>query len=364
MRVPAVVGAFPEPFRSGSDGKKLPIRLVCMGPGGPLVRRGRDAAARRRRAQRRALEPRVLARRGAADPRRALARRAQGHRRPPARGGPGGVRRLRPAVPRPGDRIALIDADGGSERTLGPGSGLVAATSYQEQHPTWLITGTDDVGVAAAAAALTEDQLRDHFALAIEPGRGVRCRSRDRDAPARCTRRAPASAVRGASRSAAVPLCCEHPALLVAVLAVEAAAALAAGLGRELRRTAAWGVPFAIVVVVINALVTRDGATVIFRGPYAAVGGADRHHARGGRLRRRARAADPRDLRHGRLPRRRRRRRRAAARPAPRLAALGRDRRAGDAPVRRAAPRRASASPTRSAACPAAAPRGWRCCTP
>ena len=49
----------------------------------------------------------------------------------------------------------------------------MAATSYQEERPTWLITGTDDVGVAAAAAALTEDQLRDHFALAIEAGRGV-----------------------------------------------------------------------------------------------------------------------------------------------------------------------------------------------
>ena len=31
MRVPAVVGAFPEPFHSGQDGKKLPIRLVCLG---------------------------------------------------------------------------------------------------------------------------------------------------------------------------------------------------------------------------------------------------------------------------------------------------------------------------------------------
>ena len=56
---------------------------------------------------------------------------------------------------------------------LGAASGLVAATSAQEERPTWLITGTDDVGVAAAAAALTEDQLRDHFALAIEAGRGV-----------------------------------------------------------------------------------------------------------------------------------------------------------------------------------------------
>ncbi|HET6551580.1 MAG TPA: energy-coupling factor transporter transmembrane component T [Solirubrobacter sp.] len=65
----------------------------------------------------------------------------------------------------------------------------------------------------------------------------------------------------------AVPLVCEHPAMLAAVLAVEAVAALAAGLGRELRRTAAWGVPFALAVVAINALVTRDGATVVFRGP-------------------------------------------------------------------------------------------------
>ena len=36
-----------------------------------------------------------------------------------------------------------------------------------------MITGTDDVGVAAAAATLTEDGLRFHFALAVEAGRGV-----------------------------------------------------------------------------------------------------------------------------------------------------------------------------------------------
>lgn len=67
---------------------------------------------------------------------------------------------------------------------------------------------------------------------------------------------------------ASIPLVCEHPLVLVVVLAVEALAALAAGLGPELRRTAKWGVPFALVVVVINALVTRDGATVFFRGPH------------------------------------------------------------------------------------------------
>ncbi|HEX6027107.1 MAG TPA: energy-coupling factor transporter transmembrane component T [Solirubrobacter sp.] len=66
---------------------------------------------------------------------------------------------------------------------------------------------------------------------------------------------------------AAVPLCAEHPAVLLAVLCVEALAALAAGLRRELRLTVKWGVPFALAVVAINALVTRDGATVLVRGP-------------------------------------------------------------------------------------------------
>jgi energy-coupling factor transport system permease protein len=65
-----------------------------------------------------------------------------------------------------------------------------------------------------------------------------------------------------------VPICSEHPVLLVAVLAVEVIVALAAGLGPELRQTARWGIPFAFLVMAINVLVSRDGATVIFRGPY------------------------------------------------------------------------------------------------
>jgi energy-coupling factor transport system permease protein len=66
----------------------------------------------------------------------------------------------------------------------------------------------------------------------------------------------------------AVPICSQHPALLVAVLVVEAIVAHAAGLGRELRQTARWGIPFAFAVMAINVLLTRDGATVLFRGPH------------------------------------------------------------------------------------------------
>jgi energy-coupling factor transport system permease protein len=59
----------------------------------------------------------------------------------------------------------------------------------------------------------------------------------------------------------------EHPLALAVVLAVEAGAAMAARLLRELRRMAAWGVAFALLVMAINALVSRQGATVVFRGP-------------------------------------------------------------------------------------------------
>ena len=172
MRVPAVVGAFPEPFRSGQDGKKLPIRLVCLGSEDrscdEVEQRLSDAGVRNVARSNLESSPgevlRILVGKWS-DVRKDIASR-QLEQGPEV----SGVF----AKPSPaGNAIALMDADGKTERTLGPGSGLVAATSYQDDHPTWLITGTDDVGVAAAAAALNEDQLRYNFALAIDAGRGV-----------------------------------------------------------------------------------------------------------------------------------------------------------------------------------------------
>jgi hypothetical protein len=172
MRVPAVVGAFPEPFKSGQEGHKLPIRLVCMG----TENRSCDEVETRlsnagiRNVARSNLESspgevlRILVGRWSEVRKDIGARQLEE--------GPevSGVF-AKPSVS--GAAIELVDSAGKFERTLGAGSGLVAATSFQDMHPTWLVTGTDDVGVAAAAAALTEDQLRHHFALAIEAGRGV-----------------------------------------------------------------------------------------------------------------------------------------------------------------------------------------------
>jgi hypothetical protein len=168
-RVPAVVGAFPEPFLSGNEGKKLPIRLVCMAGAGRscdevekrLQNEDVDAVARSSLQNSIGETLRILV-----GPwrqvRQDLAART-------LESGPGqsGVF----ARPSPdGTRIALLDGTGKTVKTLGPGAGLVAATTYPDQQPTWIVTGTDGVGVAAAAAALTEDELDGRFAIAIDQG--------------------------------------------------------------------------------------------------------------------------------------------------------------------------------------------------
>ena len=162
MRVPAVVGSFPEPFASGIDGRKLPVRLVCLDGEDDAVRRGRDAARRTpasTTSSRSVLEQsagrevlRVLV-----GPWREVRAR---HRRAQARVRPRGVGRVRAAPTAPGDRIDLLDERGRESRTLGRGGGLLAATRIEAQQPTWVVTGVDAAGVAAAAAALTEERAR------------------------------------------------------------------------------------------------------------------------------------------------------------------------------------------------------------
>jgi energy-coupling factor transport system permease protein len=56
-----------------------------------------------------------------------------------------------------------------------------------------------------------------------------------------------------------------NPVLLAAVVLAVLTAGHAAGVGRELRRAAAFALPAMMAIAVINALVTRDGLTVILR---------------------------------------------------------------------------------------------------
>lgn len=64
---------------------------------------------------------------------------------------------------------------------------------------------------------------------------------------------------------AACALAFEHPLVLGAVAASALGAAAAAGVGREVARSARYMLPLALVVAIVNALVVRDGLTVFAR---------------------------------------------------------------------------------------------------
>jgi hypothetical protein len=173
QRIPAVVGSYPEPFASGLEGKRFPVRLVCAGQADRscdevatrLEEAGVDQVARAVIEQSQGEEVlRVIVGRWADVRRDPIARRLER--------GPGASGVFARPAPS-GTELMLLDTAGRPVRTLRAGAGIVAATGVESQAPTWVVAGTDEVGVAAAAAALTEERLREHFAVAVEAGQDV-----------------------------------------------------------------------------------------------------------------------------------------------------------------------------------------------
>jgi hypothetical protein len=67
-----------------------------------------------------------------------------------------------------GQQLDLENESGQVVKRLGADSGLIAAVANSDDPaPTWLVTGTDRAGVMAAARAFTTRSLADHFALAV-----------------------------------------------------------------------------------------------------------------------------------------------------------------------------------------------------
>jgi energy-coupling factor transport system permease protein len=64
---------------------------------------------------------------------------------------------------------------------------------------------------------------------------------------------------------AAAALAAEHPIVLVALALTALAGAAGAGVLREVARTAAWMLPWALVVALVNVLVVREGLTILAR---------------------------------------------------------------------------------------------------
>lgn len=73
-----------------------------------------------------------------------------------------------------GSAIELDDPLGDVVQTLHGDAGLVAATDQPSlNEPAWIVTGTTVAGVDEAAAAVTPAKLRGHFAVAVTGGRVV-----------------------------------------------------------------------------------------------------------------------------------------------------------------------------------------------
>ena len=165
--IAAVVGAFPEPFLHGSDGKRLPVRVECDDP-----RAGACSVVAEKLVSLGVVAGRSIISRSAADESLRILvapwSRVRGRefesdlvdRGPSASG-------VFARFDASGAHLLVLDAAGRVARTLGAGSGLIAATRATDRRPVWFVTGTDDAGVAAAARALDESVLVDRFALAI-----------------------------------------------------------------------------------------------------------------------------------------------------------------------------------------------------
>jgi hypothetical protein len=158
MRIPANVGAYPEPLVHGYEGKRHPVALRCLVRTGcaPLEERLADAGVEMSRPQPDSI--RILAgpwERVRTDP---AARQIES--------GPGSSGVFAEMVRDGGGwALSLLSIGGAEGERHGPGAPLVAAVRLGEDPPTWVVTGTDERGAERAMNLVDEDYLDGHYAV-------------------------------------------------------------------------------------------------------------------------------------------------------------------------------------------------------
>ncbi len=170
MRVPAVVGSFPEPFLSGFQGTEYETRIDCLGARAPCkaVADELDEAG---------VEPAIFETEAAPGYDAEAGPTLRILVGPWARVGRDRAAALIDDGPAAsgvfarfeGDELEALGVDGEPVHALGPDGGLVAAVRYQETPPTWVVTGSTPAGVDAAAAIFDSDALAHRFAVAGLP---------------------------------------------------------------------------------------------------------------------------------------------------------------------------------------------------
>ncbi|HYI36943.1 MAG TPA: DUF4430 domain-containing protein [Thermoleophilaceae bacterium] len=168
--IPAIVGAFPEPFVRGLEGRKLPVRVECEdATGGPCERVKkilRDAGA--------PATGSALGTQGTQNVARVVvARWATARNLPTVRALEQGPRRsaVFARFSRSGE-LSLLDDSGRTVTNAGRDAGLVAALRPRDDQLAWVVTGGSQAGLERAVDAFRRTDLRDAFAVAA-PARGA-----------------------------------------------------------------------------------------------------------------------------------------------------------------------------------------------
>jgi hypothetical protein len=173
QHVPAIVGAYPEPFAHGIGGKRLPTRVECEDDSSAacktvnvtLARDGANVSSAAIGGTSSDASLRVIVAKFSVAKQ---VRAADALRQGPAASG------VYARFDAAGSALTLLDPAGRTARRASPGTGLLAATQQASQSITWLVTGVDDAGVERAAALLGATRLRNAFAVAATPAGAVR----------------------------------------------------------------------------------------------------------------------------------------------------------------------------------------------
>src|SRR4051812_36685530 len=172
MHIPAIVGAFPQPFLHGEGGRRLPTRVECA----DVNSKSCDSVTNALDAQGVVTTGAVLGSstgekslRVVVAPWKLLSETITGKelQRGPANSGVFAHFGATGA-------LTLLDGTGHPARQAPAGSGLVAAMIQEGGGVVWVVTGSDDAGVQRAAKALDPEVLRNAFAVAATPAGRVK----------------------------------------------------------------------------------------------------------------------------------------------------------------------------------------------
>ncbi|HEY7633712.1 MAG TPA: DUF4430 domain-containing protein [Thermoleophilaceae bacterium] len=172
--IPAIVGAYPEPFVRGTGGKRLPVRIECSAPNSDACK----TVDQRLSSEGAVTSSGVVG--GSAGPKTLRVVVAPWTALDSLGGAIGSLTRGPGAsgvfarFARDGNSLQLLDQFGHTARVAPPGTGLVAATAAEGSQPVWVVTGLGEAAVDRAAQSLDVATLHNAFAVAITPEGKVR----------------------------------------------------------------------------------------------------------------------------------------------------------------------------------------------